>query len=651
MLIFLLEGPQTRISKSRVVDGQTSSALAWRGNSVPGMYLVPRNVIKAAADMGTLAMGGNPVKGHTTSTLINKSYINIIDILGKENANRIPTDVRRRMEDTLDAEYVPFYFHDMRTNEIIAFHAFLNSLSDSYSAGFSSNSGYGRIDPVRIYKSTSRSLSLSFYIAATSKEDFDEMWFKINKLTSLVYPQWSKGTTMKDADNNQIIQPFSQIIAATPLVRLRVGDVIKSNYSRFNLSRLFGVGESEFKIEKDTYAAGGGASGAINTSGVEIMGKSLSDIQIDTVFNALFGSPLAISPFSGDAGASAGDRMINSLVASTLTLNGFVNPLGANLILKELRNPDDPASIGDTFGTMNIVQDNISSVADLLSGRRSPLSNSEPAAGYTTRSFPILKPSVNIGYTLVLDDGTTTKLRTTVPYRVLVTNIGRVTVDKFSQGENSPTSSGFKDPNRTTSKVQYTVKFFDVDAPNVGGKQMKVWHEDLMPNPDAMFSATVSPALDTIGTAAGLLQTAVNEKVVKHMGIPADALRLTTTDAAEFMHPGNNSITRAFENSGGRGLAGVVRSLSYDWIDSSMPWEVDWGSRGPKVCKVSINFDVIHDIPPGLDSSGYNRAPIYNVGKTMNDITGDPNPDGGLASQQSYTRAGVQGVQQLKKED
>jgi len=72
----LEEGPQTRISKSRVnTKGQTSAALAWRGMSMPSLYLLPRNVIKSVIDSNTLNIGPNPVKAHTTTSLLQKSYI------------------------------------------------------------------------------------------------------------------------------------------------------------------------------------------------------------------------------------------------------------------------------------------------------------------------------------------------------------------------------------------------------------------------------------------------------------------------------------------------------------------------------------------------------------------------------------------------
>jgi hypothetical protein len=89
---------------------------------------------------------------------------------------------------------------------------------------------------------------MSFYVASTNESDFDMMWQKINKLVTMLYPQWSKGRKVSSEDNS-FIQPFSQIPTASPLIRLRVGDVIRSNYSKFNLARLFGLGTSDFTLQ------------------------------------------------------------------------------------------------------------------------------------------------------------------------------------------------------------------------------------------------------------------------------------------------------------------------------------------------------------------------------------------------------------------
>jgi hypothetical protein len=163
------------------------------------------------------------------------------------------------MESVLDAEYMPFYFQDLRTNEIIAFHAFLEDLNDSYTANYNNAGGYGRIEEIKTYKDTKRSVGCTFQIVATNPQDFDYMWWQINKLTTMVYPQWSKGRDLASKVNNvdfKFTQPFSQIPTATPIIRLRVGDLIRSNYSRFNLKRIFGYQDTEKKQSRSKIGAG-----------------------------------------------------------------------------------------------------------------------------------------------------------------------------------------------------------------------------------------------------------------------------------------------------------------------------------------------------------------------------------------------------------
>ena len=52
------------------------------------------------------------------------------------------------------------------------------------------------------------------------------------------------------------------------------------------------------------------------------------------------------------------------------------------------------------------------------------------------------------------------------------------------------------------------------------------------------------------------------------------------------------------------------------------PWNLEPGSRAPRMCEISLGLIPIHDITPGLDHTGINRAPVYKVGSSRND-TGD----------------------------
>jgi hypothetical protein len=88
------------------------------------------------------------------------------------------------------------------------------------------------------------------------------------------------------------------------------------------------------------------------------------------------------------------------------------------------------------------------------------------------------------------------------------------------------------------------------------------------------------------------------------------------TKLADFMRVDSNAVVRSFRSAGGKGLAGRIDSLAFDWYDRAS-WETAPGRTAPLMCKVTLAFTPIHDIAPGLDHLGFNRAPVYPVGTYM----------------------------------
>ena len=217
-----------RVARSR----QFGNKLAWR-NTATAMSILSPDVIR---DGSASLYKTSPNFANIWADRIAKRVAGFKVATGNESANLI--------ERELNSEYVPFYFRDLRTDEVISFHAFLEDLSDSFTANYTAVEGFGRQDPVQIYKGTNRSIGFSFHVVSTSPKDHDVMWYKINKLVSLLYPQYTDGIKVEDTVGNKFEVPFSQVYGASPLVRLRIGDVISSNYSRFGLSRLFGLGKA-----------------------------------------------------------------------------------------------------------------------------------------------------------------------------------------------------------------------------------------------------------------------------------------------------------------------------------------------------------------------------------------------------------------------
>ncbi len=451
-----------------------------------------------------------------------------------DHNGRLKSEVVEKIETELDAEYVPFYFHDLRTNEIISFHAFLDSLTDSYSPHYETSKPFGRVDPVMTYSSTERQLSLSFNVVATNKQGFDLMWYKINKLTSLLYPSWTSGRKVEAGIIPQkFIQPFSQVPASTPLIRLRVGDVIKTNFSKFGLQRLFGLGEDTFR-----------------------MGTIMSIPTMDSII-----------------------EQGKEVVAETRTRK-LTNPAATG------RNPLHGYTIADT--------------AYLLPKRtgynESPITFAARSAGTNAAALFTGNPAVRKKLIITTN-----------------TNVRIILGPIFQEyGEHEITF--------------YIVSVNDPLAPDDMSGQYIVSFDDLIPDPDniVLTAAQTFPPLLSLDVAA------INNQIGGINQVPSN----------DPFSANSNAIVRSFQSTQGKGLAGVITSFNIEnMVESGITWEVsEIGSRAPKNIKISMNFTVIHDIAPGIDSSGFMRTMSYPVGGVAANINDDPYPVSKDASKEKFAK-------------
>ena len=567
--------PGTNIGKSKDEDGR----LVWRQSSATSAYLLPRNIIRAGIKLNNITRGAYPARGMLGSQLIESTYL---DRKHDGSFNRIPEDIIKNLEDKLEGEYVPFYIQDLRTNEIISFHAFLTQLSDTISPSFSDTPGYGRLDSVKTYSGTKRSLQVGFILYATSKEDYDMMWYKINKLTTLLYPQWTQGTKVSGLGvGDSFIQPYSQVLGASPLVRLRVGDIIKSNYSKFNLARLFGIGDPDVNPVNDDFPF---ASVRATLENVLNIAQNLAL----EAFYGFYGSVLQYIPQKSGIGvnsllakaSNAGLKYIRTILSETngSQKNGFANPFAVKLLINKLEEPK------------NIFDEEV---------------------GYKKDELIKVKPNLSKGYKCE-DDGE-------IYYFDRLIN-GKI-VERVYQFD----------------KVLYKVLITDLtEGKNLFNKKLFVNHSNILPDYRDIFlnlggKGPLGGPLFQYIEPRSLLDNHI-ENSVSELGIPLANLSLETSDligpeSERFMLAENNPFVRAYESTKGRGLAGTMGSINFNWLDEAFTWDTDYNSRAPKGVAISFNFDVIHDISPGLDHSGYNRAPLYNVGNIMKEVSGDPHED------------------------
>ena len=101
-------------------------------------------------------------------------------------------------------------------NPTIKFPAFLTDFSDSYKSQFSSESVYGKMDPIATFKNTSRTITLNFDIPSVSAADAKENLSKISYLIRGLYPVYDEGTK------------GTAILASPPMFRVRFANFVRN---------------------------------------------------------------------------------------------------------------------------------------------------------------------------------------------------------------------------------------------------------------------------------------------------------------------------------------------------------------------------------------------------------------------------------------
>ena len=616
----LSDKPGNRPGKFRKKSGRTNKEVSWNSNETPSAYILPLNVVRASAKLSQGNYSPNVTKGMLGSGIYKNTYL---DANNDGTASRIPAEVVKEIEDRLDAEYVPFYIQDLRTNEIISFHAFLDTLSDTITPNFNATPGYGRMDSVQIYSDTKRSVTAGFTLLATNREDFDEMWYKINKIITLLYPQWSQGTKVSNHGENVFIQPFSQVIGASPLVRLRVGDVIKSNYSRFNFARIFGIGDPNInakpvKSGATRFLSEESVAGDLDefAAPAQEQLEAIQELSIKTLA-LLFGSPMQLMNIGNVQdnldyfGGFKPGTALQETISTSLT-NGFVNPLLEAALLSKIQSPN--VAISNLNGVKLFGEGNARDIVSALIDNPD-FNNIINFVGSTFQSLEV-KANRNTGY------------QTTTQQKIYLSKLTKVVILEEQQ-ENG--------------QIIYKVKITDPNS-EYENTEIYVQFTDFYFSPEYLFRASgvgnlffLSEGVESFADES--IDILLQEMMAKNGVTPglADLVKsVYKKNEVLFMEPDNNPYVKAYESTKGRGLAGVLGGMTFDWLNQKFPWEIDHNSRAPMGCKITFSLSVIHDIPPGMDHSGYNRAPLYNVGNIMKNIAGDPHNDGGAMSKFRY---------------
>jgi hypothetical protein len=129
---------------------------------------------------------------------------------------------------------LPFYFRDLRDNRVIFLRAYIEGLSENISPSWTSTNYLGRSEPVYTYINSEREIQFTLKLFAQTKDELNRMYEKINRISSLCYPEYKKSETSQLEENDKgeikaVPVMGDKLRMKPPLTKIRIGDLIGSN--------------------------------------------------------------------------------------------------------------------------------------------------------------------------------------------------------------------------------------------------------------------------------------------------------------------------------------------------------------------------------------------------------------------------------------
>jgi len=668
--------PKNRIRKHRVSSGNNLSSLAF--GLQKSTLLLPESIINAHQNVSKTPITALSLITADVPPWALANSADTLKVLAKTRLSpREVTEVQTRH----DGEYMPFWFQDLRTNEIISFYAFLTSINENFSADWNAESGIGRVEDVRIYKKTSRSISLSFVVAAMhDSKELSYMWYHIDRFLTMIYPQYTPGSSYKTAEGVQFRMPFSQVISGAPVVRMRLGELFGSNYSPYGIARLFGTETTTFgkKISdaKDSVAQKG-----LNVAWTRFLNSSIAKRTQELAewasrnYSFSEGAPKVGEIIRLTSGHTAIEYAVFNRTAKSPGYYGGYPTTIADCTsmyegaarhndmadLKHEEGRQDPFA-EESSGYMEdpelYVQNCMSSFGhiyfdDAAMGVESP--NADGTAVLDMNYTPTYEPLPRIGYVFDTLD-TSHWVVEDIFIGVLAADGDNcwVVASPVTLPDGEPTSLVARSD--TAIKPNFSANYFcifkidmaqtnnplaatdNIGDPPVGWSALTAVVNAKPPGgPSAQGGSNYSPwatekKKEFDNSDIGKTYT----KLVKDNTASGDMAEQHNFFASGYEGGGDqtaqadnaNPIVRSFAtvntlNSNLGGLAGVINSINLEYQDST--WETEAGNRLPKMVAITMEFDVIHDITPGLDSQGGMRAQIHPAPGFGRKLLSDPN--------------------------
>ena len=539
---------------------------------------------------------------------IGDSYSDLIKVSNDKSAvaplTRIPKELVEIYEKQMNSEYCPFYIQDLRNNEIIQMPAFISQLNDNFSAEYTSTTGYGRTDSVKTYTRTNRQIQIGIKLVAMSKEDHTHMWFIVNRLVAMLYPQRSLGRLRNMPGKSTKLQPFSQVPTSSPMVRLRLGDLYRSNYTDSAFAKMLGWpghlnppdgNKGQLFTEDDMKVL------QVFNSSMPVYVRNTKE-KIVSEFRTTMNEPKATpedklkainkilgkdkdQPYTGHLAMKAG---------SEIYIRGYKAPNPLAVLGALLGGGDSTEKTEDPDFKLKeaVIAKPIAGYAD---GKRMHLgcqtSSLDPNKNKELKEFV---ESVNEAKKkaekdeLKDEDGKPIKAAVAKDYQI------RKEIKKRSEKK----------------EIKRILTICGQGTGAVIKKISDIYESDSSKNILLCFDASKTGNYSVMPTA---------KIIYDHESFPTkigDLLKKQNDEdkmkeLRKFIQ--NDDMYKFFKENAGYGLAGFITQMSLEYGDST--WEIDRGSKAPKKIEISLSFDPIHDLTPGLDNSGRMANPIFPVGE------------------------------------
>ena len=148
--------------------------------------------------------------------------------------------------------WISFYHVPSKTP--VYFKAFITTYNESYNSDWAPEVVYGRVDPIYLFKNTTRKISLAFKIPAETESEAFENLGRVQKLIQFLYPNY---TELPDASGAQS-GVFAQTISQSPMVRIKVMNLLMDVKGAQDISTApGGPGHGDFDFYTTAHEEGG----------------------------------------------------------------------------------------------------------------------------------------------------------------------------------------------------------------------------------------------------------------------------------------------------------------------------------------------------------------------------------------------------------